>query len=323
MSDSPTTMTRRHALLTGASGALAMPFIVRPVKPARAETRMMGLDRPTHYRFPLGDFEVTMLFDGARRVDGPHPIFGENQDPDEVAAYAEENFLPGDRMEISFAPVLVNTGAELVLFDTGNAPGGQPDVGNLPQRLEAAGYEPGQIDVVAISHCHPDHIGGLMNGGEPTYPNARYAIGRTEYDWWTSEAPEDQAALVQSNVVPLSEQMTFLEDGDDVVSGITAMATFGHTPGHMAFHIESNGQRLLNFADVTNHYVASLRRPDWHVVFDHDKEAAVETRRRVLYMLATERIPAVGYHMPFPSIGFVERTEESFRWVPASYQLHV
>ncbi len=321
-------MTRRTAILTGV-GAAAAPLLAGAAStPARAAAPMLGSARPTFYRFQLGGFEVTTLLDGARQMDGPHPIFGENQDPEAVAAFAEENFLPGDQMENSFTPVLVNTGSELVLFDTGNAAGGQPNVGNIPERLEAAGYSTDQIDVVVITHCHGDHIGGLMRDGEAVYPNARYAISGTEYDWWTLDAPigtprEQQVALVESNVVSLVENMTMLSDGDDVVSGITAVAAHGHSPGHTAFHIESNGRRFMFFADAANHYVMSIRQPDWHVAYDMDKDMAIESRRRILDMLATERIPASGYHMPFPAVGYVERDGDSFRWVPASYQLNL
>ena len=110
--------------------------------------------------------------------------------------------------------------------------------------------------------------------------------------------------------------------GSDI-PGIRAVAAHGHTPGHMAYLIESQGKPFLIWADTTNHYVMSLQQPDWHVQFDMDKDAAAATRRRMLDMAATDRIPATGYHMPFPAVGFVEKTGDSYRWVPVSYQLRI
>ena len=128
---------------------------------------------------------------------------------------------------------------------------------------------------------------------------------------------------VRANVVPLAEKITFLKDEGEVVPGIRGLAAFGHTPGHMAFHIESEGRRLLLWADTANHYVLSVQRPDWHVRFDMDKEMAVATRRRVLDLAATDRVPVTGYHMPFPAVGFIGKVGEEYRWVPASYQLNL
>ncbi len=115
--------------------------------------------------------------------------------------------------------------------------------------------------------------------------------------------------------------MTFLNDQGEVVSGIRAMAAPGHTPGHMAFHIESEGKRLLLGADFCNHYVLSLQRPDWEVRFDADKAKAAETRKKMLDMIAADRIPFTSYHMPFPSVGYVEKAGEGYRYVPATYQM--
>jgi glyoxylase-like metal-dependent hydrolase (beta-lactamase superfamily II) len=134
---------------------------------------------------------------------------------------------------------------------------------------------------------------------------------------------EANGKLVQTNVVPLAEKMTFLQPGQDVVTGITSVDVSGHTPGMLAFNIESGGKRLLLTADTVNHYVMSLARPDWHVRFDMDKDKGVATRKRVLDMLAADKIPFTGYHMPFPAIGFVERSGDSFRWIAHTYQLHI
>jgi len=121
----------------------------------------------------------------------------------------------------------------------------------------------------------------------------------------------------------LAPKARFIKDGDSIASGITAVASNGHTPGHTSYHLESGGKRLLVLGDVSNHYVMSLQRPDWHVVFDMDKEKAVAARKTVLGMVAAERIPFIGYHMPPPAAGYLEPRGKGFRFVPVSYQLNL
>ncbi len=325
----PASSISRRRLLLASAGALAMPYVLRGAsRPAGAAAPMLGEARPTHYRFKLGNFEVTTIFDGSVALDGPHPIFGNDQPAEVVQALAEEKLLPTDRMEIMFTPVIVNTGSELVVFDSGNGAGRRPSAGQFNARLADAGYTPEQVDVVVITHFHPDHIGGLMEDGTPLFANARYFTNETEYDFWThpdrmTGPTEGGAKLTEANVVPLAERISFIKDGDDVVTGIRAMASPGHTPGHTSFHVESDGKRLFIGGDFCNHYALSLETPDWHVRFDMDKEQAVATRAKLLDMIATDRIPFTSYHMPFPAVGFVERTQAGLRYVPASYQLHL
>ncbi len=312
-----TLVTRRTGLLLGA-GALAAPALLGGARPARAGAGMMGASRPDHMRFPHGEFEVTTLFDGAVQLPGPYPIFGQDQFEEDVADLVEANNLSSERMEIGFTTTLVNTGSELILFDTGNDGTQRPTAGKTRAHMARAGYAPEDVDIVVLTHFHGDHIGGLMVDGAPAFPNARYVTTAAEYDHWSGS----DNAMVQSNVVPLAERMTFLEDGQDVVSGVTAMAANGHTPGHTIYHVESGDRRVLVTADTANHFVASLERPDWHVRFDMDKEAAAATRKRVFGMLAAEGIPFIGYHMPFPAVGFVrENGTGGFTYTPASYQM--
>lgn len=318
------TLTRR-SLITAA--AAAIPAASLSAASGNAAAALQGAAPAAVHRYTIGGFEVTAFSDGLRPSEDPHKTYGIDQKPEDVAALLERNFLPPDKFLNGFTPVLVNTGRELVLFDSGLGAGGRPAGGRLRDLMASAGVAPGQIDVVVITHCHPDHTGGLMEEGKPLAPNARYVIGETEYAFWTAPerlaGPTETAAkLTQANVVPFKDKMSFVKDDAEVVSGIRSVAAPGHTPGHMAWHIESGGKRLLVGADFCNHFVLSLQRPDWHVRFDADKATAATTRRRLLDMLAADRIPFTSYHMPFPSVGFVEKSPDGgYRFVPATYQL--
>jgi glyoxylase-like metal-dependent hydrolase (beta-lactamase superfamily II) len=302
------TLTRRTAL----AGAASLPFAAAALsgRPAQAAAPMLGSSFQPFNRFKLGSFEVTALLGGTRTVDNPQQIFGANVSAETFAAAAAAAFLPTDRAQFFFTPTVVNTGAELVLFDAGLAPEA------ITGALAAAGYTPDQVDVVVLTHMHGDHIGGLGAAGA-TFANARFVTGQVEFDAWAAQTNEG----FDANVRPLADKTTFIGDGGSVVSGITGMAAFGHTPGHMIYMLESGGQQLVITADTANHYVFSLANPDWEVSFDMDKAAAAATRRSVFGMLAADRVPFIGYHMPFPAMGFVETAGDGFRYVPATYQM--
>ncbi len=320
----------RRSLLAGAAGTAAIAAVSsRLSSPASAAAPMMGTSKPTHNRFKLGDFEITTLYDGAVKIPKVHPIFGKNQKIEDVKAHLVENHLPPDKMAISFTPVIVNTGKELVMFDSGYGEERRDKgAGKTTAALAAAGYKPDQIDVVIITHCHPDHVSGLMENGKAVYPNARYVSGDVEYNFWSKKDHLEssdknmvrRATAVHNNLVPLAEKATFIKTGGDVVPGITSVESSGHTPGHLCYHIESAGKRFLIFGDVTNHYVASLEKPDWHCAFDMDADKAVESRKKILDMVATDKIPCAGYHMPFPAVGHVAKKGSGYVWIPATYQ---
>jgi glyoxylase-like metal-dependent hydrolase (beta-lactamase superfamily II) len=302
----------RRAALGAAAAAPFLPALLS-ARPAAAAAPLQGSAFAPFHRFRLGGFEVTALLAGTRASDTPQETFGLNATPEEFAAASAANFIPADRTQNFFTPTLVNTGAELVLFDTGLAADG------TGAALAAAGIAPDQIDVVVLTHMHGDHIGGLMgaDGTTPAYANARYVTGAVEHNHWAGAANEG----FDKNVRPLADKTTFLDDGGSVASGITGMAAFGHSPGHMIYMIESEGQRLAITADTANHFVWSLQFPDWEVRFDADKAAAAATRKAVFGMLAADRVPFIGYHMPFPALGYVEPKDAGFRFVPMAYQM--
>lgn len=302
-------LSRRAAMFAAAALPFATPALI--AGRAVAATPLQGPSSAAFNRFKLGGFEVTTLLAGTRTSDKPQETFGLNATPEEFAAASAAAFIPADKTQNFFTPTLVNTGTELVLFDTGLAPEG------ITAALAAAGITPDLIDVVVLTHMHGDHIGGLMANGAPTFANARYVTGAVEHNHWSGAANEG----FDANVRPLADKTTFLDDGGAVVSGITAMAAFGHSPGHMAYRIESNGAQIALLADTANHYVWSLAHPDWEVRFDADKAAAAATRRNLLGMLAADKLPFIGYHMPFPGVGYVEPRDSGFRYVPATYQM--
>ena len=297
---------------------------------------MQGVMQPTFYRFKLGGFEVATILDGKSMRDGLHPAFGGNASADEVHALAVANNIDTNRFEHAYIPTLVNNGKEVVLFDTGNGAlsseyeqmKGRLPPGQLVAELAKAGYKPEDIDVIVSTHCHPDHIGGLLVGGKPVFPKARYVFGAAEFDFWkrgenVSEARKFNRVLFMNICAPLADRSTFIKPGEEFVSGITAVDAAGHAPGLLAFHVESEGKRFMITADTCTQYVMAVQRPEWYFAMDDDKDKAVASRKRILDMLATDKLPFVSFHFPFPGIGYVEKAAGGYRWVPHSYQLNL
>jgi glyoxylase-like metal-dependent hydrolase (beta-lactamase superfamily II) len=309
----PTKPSTRRRFIAASAALIAAPALIGTPRGASAKAELQGSARPRFNRFRLGSVEVTILHMGGSVVENVQSTFGVGVPAEEFRALAEANFLPADKSFSTLAPVVVNTGAEVALFDTGISADG------LIPALEAAGFKADQVDLVVLTHLHPDHIGGLRTGEAPTFPNARIMLGRVEYDYWQPLGNEQ----VKANVTPLIDRAVFLKGGDAVARGIAAVEAFGHTPGHLAFLLESGQQKLMITGDAANHPVFSLARPDWAVRFDVDKAMAARTRRALFGRLADERIPFSGYHMPGGALGYVAREGDGFRYTPATYQFNL
>lgn len=293
-------------------------------------SKTQGMLRPQINRLKLGDFEITTILDGVMVREGLHPMFGSNQTAQAVAEQAATRRLPPDKLEHPFIPTLVDTGKESILFDTGNGAARRAQgVGNLITLLPQAGYKPEDIDIVVLTHCHPDHIGGLLEDGKLAFPNARLVFGRREFDAWNTndnipESRQQNREMFMKVAAPFGNTATFVNPGDEVVPGIRAVEAYGHSPGLLAYQIESKGKKALLWADVTTHYVVSLPKPEWQVGVDDNKAQAVETRKRILEMAANDAdLWVIGYHMPFPGVGYVEKVDGEYRWVPHTYQLNI
>lgn len=317
-------LTRRSALAAGAViGGTALL-----AHPSRAAAPFAARQAPSYYRTRLGSYEITVVSDGARAIPLP-ATFVKNVPNAEVLAAAEAAYMPKGSVVAPFNPVVVNTGAKLILIDTGYGPGVGPTVGLLPATLAAAGIDTKTIDLVLISHMHGDHIGGLKNpDGSLAFPNAEIKVPAVDWAYWTSEAEAGRApegfqkssfGFVRRIFGDLGDRVSRFEWGQEVAPGITSVETPGHTPGHSSFLIASGGQTLFYQADVTNVPDLFLRNPDWQVMFDTEPERAVATRRRVYDMLSADRMLVSGYHFPFPGFGYVEKAGTGYRLIPAAW----
>lgn len=273
---------------------------------------MQSPENTVKHTITLGDFEISTLLSGTKIVEDPQTIFGTNVSAEEFAKVSEQNFIPTDKTRFFFNPTVVRSGQEVILFDAGLTQAG------IAAALEQAGLTTDDVTTVVITHMHGDHIGGLVGeDGKQTFNKARFIAGSKEFEAWSAMDNEQFDAIVK----PMADKFELINDTDSIAPGITAMAAYGHTPGHMIYRLESGNNQFVIAADTANHYVWSLAHPDWEVKFDMDKQAAAATRRKVFGMLAAEKIPFIGYHMPFPSMGFVETMGDNFRYVPVSYQL--
>ncbi len=318
----------RRTFLTTATAAIAAAAPLPASGPARAAAPTAGRQAPGFYRYKVGDFELTQITDGGRTFPMPDG-FVRNVPKEQALAAAEAAYMPKGQVTVPFNPVIINTGSKLVLIDTGIGPGVGPTVGLLPAHMAAAGIDPKAIDIVVLSHLHPDHINGVKAAdGGLAFPNAEIKAPAPDWAFWMSDENMAKAAndmmkgyfantrKVLSNI---ADKVTRYEWGKEVAPGITALDASGHTPGHTAFAVASGSARLLVQSDVTNIPELFLRNPDWHVAFDIDPVQAVATRRRFYDMAAAEKTLIAGFHFAFPSLGRVEKDGAGYRLVPIAW----
>ncbi len=318
----------RRTLLTGTAAAAATVALdpLAGISAAHAATPAAGKQAPGFYRAKLGDYEITQFADGARTFPMPDP-FVKNVPKAEALAAAEAAYMPKGMVTVPFNPILINTGSKLVLIDAGYGPGIAPQVGLLPVHMAAAGVDPNSVDIVVLSHLHPDHINGVKTAdGKLAFPNAEHMVPAPDWAFWMSEENAGKAAdnammkgyfaNVRKILGDMASKVTKYEWGKEVASGITALDTSGHTPGHTSFAVASGSAKMLVQSDVTNIPELFLRHPDWHVMFDVDPAKAQQTRHKFYDMAAADKTLIAGFHFSFPSQGYVEKDGASYRLVP-------
>jgi glyoxylase-like metal-dependent hydrolase (beta-lactamase superfamily II) len=281
------------------------------------------------HRFKVGTFECIVVNDGDFTYEHPAHVFFANAPPDRLARALGEHGLSPETWQEYVSPypsLVINTGQHRVLVDTG-ADGLGPATGKLIPNLQAAGTAPEDIDTVILTHAHPDHIGGTVDSeGKPAFPNARYVMWKAEWEFWTA-APDLSGLQVPDwitqvllkfaaeNLPPIESQLDLVDAETEIVPGIHAIAAPGHTPGHMAVSISSDGQRLLCTGDVALHPI-HLTEPDWYAAVDLAPDQALASRRRFLDMAVAEQALVQAFHFPFPGLGHVVQKGNAWQWQP-------
>ncbi len=319
-------VSRRNLLAGTAAAGVAVTaggVLLPPVADAKAP--FAKTQAPYFYRFNIGAFEATIVSDGPLPLGDPTKTFiatkGEN-----IPEMLGKHFLPEDNVVTEQNILVLNTGSKLVIFDTGMGDSDMfgPTTGKLLNSLKSAGIDPAAIDAVVISHAHPDHLWGLMKAnGTPNFPNAQVYINQTDYDFWTADAQLNADGFVKLNAEntvkqlgPNKDKLVFIKDGEEFLPGIQAIVTPGHTPGHTSFMITSEGKSFCNLADVSHHPVLLFETPWVEFAYDVDAKQSVVSRTKMLDMLATDRIPFVSFHFPWPGIGYAGRHGKGFHYHP-------
>ncbi len=234
--------------------------------------------------------------------------------------------LPLDEITTPYSCLLVETGTKRVLIDTG-AGTLAPTTGQVLFRLQEHGLSAKDIDVVILTHGHPDHIGGAVGpDGKPAFPNARYVMTDNEWNFWTSDQidltcslPDDIKQLLVSvarrALPPIREQLELVERPCEIVTGVHCIPAPGHTPGHLAVLITSGRDQLLHAADAVLHPLHA-EHPEWQSLFDLDPDDATTTRRKLLDRAATEDMLLMAYHFLIPNPGMVRPKREGWKWEP-------
>ena len=288
-----------------------------------------------YYRFNIGKFKATVISDGYGSVPF-WPILAANQESSTVEAFLQEKRISPEP-QFTNNLLVVDTPTDRFLVDTGFGDVLGPDSGHFPwllENLERAGISADSITAVIITHVHLDHVAGIINkAGEHAFPNARYIIVDDELTYWTGDRWEadinasplpdgfKQGAIyaTKTYLPPIRDRMEVVRPGADVAPGITLIPAPGHSPSHTAIRFGSDNEELIHMADVAHRPDSGLQHPEWSVIFDYDGDQAIATRKRVLGQVAADRTLVMGYHFPFPALGYVEAAGSAFRWNPIQW----
>jgi glyoxylase-like metal-dependent hydrolase (beta-lactamase superfamily II) len=304
--------------------ALLFTLLLVPAMEATAAAPQVKTQAPGFYRMMLGADEITVLSDGTFSV-GIDKIMSKPDEARQVLA-ADHETLP---LELSINAFLINTGSRLILVDTGEGQASDGAPGRLVSNLRAAGYQPEQVDAILITHMHGDHSGGLNIGGQLAFPNATVYVDKRDSDYWLS--PEAEAKAPEARKQTFQQLRALFEpevkagklhpfDGaTELFPGISSVPSYGHTPGHTAYMVESKGQKLLLWGDTMHLGEAQFADPDMTIEYDSETKAAIASRKKLMAAAATQGFLVGGAHLSFPGLGHIRADAKGYSWIPVPY----
>ena len=277
------------------------------------------------YNFTVGDFKCVSISDGIQPIDSELlPTFFAGSQPSELAAALRRHGMSPDHYDLDCTCLLIDTGSERVLVDSGGGPFFDPHLGQLLPGLNAAGYAPGDISAIILTHGHRDHVcGGVAEDGAMLFPNARHIMVRGEWTYWAQEADisvlgpafVEDITFTRQCLLAVQDQLLLIEAGDEIAPGIRAISTPGHTLNHISVTVESRGQRLICAADTMDLPI-HIEETTWHPAWDEEPAEGIRSRRRLLRMAAEQSALIHAFHFPFPGLGYVRGGEGSWRFEP-------
>jgi glyoxylase-like metal-dependent hydrolase (beta-lactamase superfamily II) len=333
-----TFVSTRRRFVAGAAGSLTLAVSTNPVRafaqgatPSASPAAAPAVESPDmtgkSYAFQIGSFNCMSVSDGANASPGGDQAIFANADPAAVQQAMADAGIDPATMVTQHSSTVIDTGDDVVLVDTGSGKAGLPDAGILVDNLRREGIQPAGVSVVFLTHGHADHVGGTVTAsGNPLYSNARYVMSQDEWDFWSDEAAvaeaipdadfrQRQLDSFKQNLLPLEDMIELIADGDEVVPGLTAIATPGHTPGHMSLQVESDGDTFWALGDVALHWL-QLQYPDFTGVFDTIPDQTVETRRTIFAEIAGNGQAMINHVDPFPSLGQIAAEGDAWLWQP-------
>lgn len=301
---------------------LSAVVLALKISAAHADAAQSRTEAPAFFRLMLGDYEVTVLWDGtaARQLD---------QIMSEPALVREiyERDHQGLPTPMSINTFLINTGSNLVLIDSGGGHFVGERAGRLVANLRASGYRPEQIDAILLSHLHPDHCGGLIDGGRRVFANALIHVDRRDLDYWLGAAADKtptQATMSEQAQAALAPYAAagMLRPFDGVTAlfpGIRALPQPGHTVGHTTYSVESKGQKLLLWGDIIHSVETQFSEPRLTIQFDMNARQAIDSRNRLFAEAAEQGFIVGSAHITFPGLGHVGSDGQVYSWVQLPY----